>query len=251
LAEGRGRKDEFAYLLISSFHLQIQRINTRLSQLNDVMTQLVTDVEQHKGTIAQMSTDVDSVTSSMPKYDTILEELNLKIEILEVKSTCGVYVWKVNELGRRMREARMGRTLSLYSPPFYSSPHGYRVCLRAYLNGDGTGRGTHVSLYIVIMKSEFDDLLTWPFAHEVTLSLINQVDPMKADKSLTHKFTPNPSSSSFQKPQDTFNIASGFPEFAPVSVLNDPLYVKKDTMYFRIKLAPPGLPTGPDELEFH
>ena len=222
----------------------------KLSQLNDVMTQLVTDVEQHKGTIAQMSTSVDNVNSSMPRYDTILEELNLKIEILEVKSNTGVYVWKVNELSRRMREARMGRTLSLYSPPFYSSPHGYRVCLRAYLNGDGTGRGTHISLYVVLMKSEYDDILTWPFAHNVTLTLINQHDPLRPDRSITHKFAPSPASSSFQKPQDTFNIASGFPEFAPVSVLNDPLFSKNDTMYFRIKLDRPNAASGPDEVEF-
>lgn len=229
----------------------IQRINGKLSQLNEIMTQLVTDVEQHKGTIAQMSSGVDSVTAAIPRHDSILEELNLKIEILEVKSCTGIYVWKVNELGRRMREARLGRTMSLYSPPFYSSAHGYRVCLRAYLNGDGSGRGTHVSLYIVVMKSEYDDLLTWPFSHSVTLSLINQVDPLRADKSISHKFTPNPSSSSFQKPQDTFNIASGFPEFAPVSVLNDPLFAKNDTIYFRIKLDSPNTPSGPDEVNFH
>ena len=230
---------------------QIQRINQKLTQLNDVMTQVVTDVEQHKGTLAQMSTTVDDVSSSIPRYDTIMEELNLKIEILEVKACTGIYVWKVNDLARRTRDARMGRTLSLYSPPFYSSPHGYRVCLRAYLNGDGSGRGTHVSLYIVVMKSEYDDLLTWPFSHTVQLSLINQVDPLNTSRSISHKFSPNPASSSFQKPQETFNIASGFPEFAPVSVLNDPLYAKNDTMYFRVKLeAPSGPPTGPDQLEF-
>lgn len=215
------------------------------------MTQIVTDVEQHKGTIAQMNTTVEEITSSIPRYDTILEELNLKIEILEVKSCTGVYVWKVNDLSRRTREARLGRTLSLYSPPFYTSAHGYRVCLRAYLNGDGTGRGTHVSLYIVVMKSEYDDLLTWPFSSRVNLSLINQVDPLNPSRSIHHQFTPSPTSSSFQKPQDTFNVASGFPEFAPVSVLNDPLYCKNDTIYFRVKLDPPSAPTGPDQLQFH
>lgn len=214
------------------------------------MTQLVTDVEQHKGSIAQMGATVDSISSSIPRYDTILEELNLKIEILEVKSCTGIYVWKVNDLARRTREARIGRTLSLYSPPFYTSVHGYRICLRAYLNGDGNGRGTHVSLYIVIMKSEYDELLSWPFAYNVVLTLINQVEPMKPEKSMTHKFVPSPSSSSFQKPQDTFNVASGFPEFAPVSVLNDPLFCKSDTIYFRIKLEPPSAPTGPDQLQF-
>lgn len=215
------------------------------------MTQIVTDVEAHKGTIAQMRSSVDDIQSSIPRYDTILEELNLKIEILEVKSCTGTYVWKVNELNRRTREARMGRTLSLYSPPFYTSPHGYRVCLRAYLNGDGTGRGTHVSLYIVIMRSEYDDLLTWPFSHHVNLSLINQVDPLNPARSIHHQFNPSPTSSSFHKPKDTFNVASGFPEFAPVSVLNDPLYSKNDTLYFRVKLDPPSIATGPDQLELH
>ena len=167
-----------------------------------------------------------------------------------MKTSTGLYVWKVNDLTRRTREARLGRTLSLYSPPFYTSPHGYRVCLRAYLNGDGSGRGTHVSLYVVIMKSEYDDLLSWPFAYTVHLSLINQVEPLNKSRSVYRQFTPSASSSSFQKPQDTFNIASGFPEFAPVSVLNDPLYSKNDTMYFRVKLDPPTGPTGPDQLDF-
>lgn len=226
---------------------QIQR---KLAQLGDVTTQLVTDVEQQKGTIAQMTRSVDEVSSSVARYESILDELNLKLEILEVKSCTGQYVWKVNDLTRRKNEAKMGHTLSLYSPPFYTSEHGYRVCLRAYLNGDGSGRDTHISLYIVVMKSEFDDLLAWPFSHSVTLTLVNQVEPLSPDKSITHKFTPNPSSSSFQKPRDVFNIASGFPEFAPVTVLSNPRFTQNDTMYFRIKLDPPSVPTGPDKLEF-
>ena len=64
------------------------------------------------------------------------------------------------------------------------------------------------------------------------------------------KFVPNPESSSFQKPKDTFNIAAGFPEFADLSVMNDSLFVKNDTIYFRVKLDPPETPTGPDSLKF-
>ena len=229
----------------------MQRVNEKLAQLNEVVTQLVADVEQQKGTFAQMNSTVDGISSTIPRYENILEELNLKIEILEVKSCTGVYVWKVNDLARRTREARMGRTVSLYSPPFYTSIHGYRVCLRAYLNGDGSGKGTHISLFVVIMKSEYDDLLAWPFAHTVTLSLINQSHPTTPERSITHKFIPNAESSSFQKPEETFNIASGFPEFAPVNALNDPQYSRNDTMYFRVKLEPPNAPSGPDQLVFN
>lgn len=219
-----------------------------LDQIRETVTQLVSDVEQQKGTLRQLNTSVEHFTQTFPRMETILEELNLKIEILEVKSTSGVYIWKVNDLTRRAREARIGRTVSLYSPPFYTSPHGYRLCLRAYLFGDGSGKGTHISLFIVVMKSEYDDLLAWPFQHKVTLTLINQNFPLVPERSLTHRFVPNSESSSFKKPVETFNVASGFPEFAELNVLEDQAFCKSDTLYFRIKLDPPGPVTGPDEL---
>lgn len=230
------------------FMVILQASSDKYVQLNNTVSQLVADVEQHKGTITQMSSTVEKFSQAVPRYDSILDELNLKIEIMEVKSTSGVYVWKVNELQRRYREARVGKTVSLYSPPFYTSVHGYRLCLRCYLYGDGQGKGTHVSLFIVLMKGECDDLLAWPFAHRVSLSLINQDHPLRPEKALTHKFVPNAESSSFQKPKETFNIASGFPEFVPLSILNNESFVKNDTVYFRVKLDPPATPSGPDSI---
>lgn len=57
------------------------------------------------------------------------------------------------------------------SPPcpaaFYTSRYGYKMCLRAYLNGDGTGRGTHLSLFFVLMRGPHDALLRWPFNQKV------------------------------------------------------------------------------------
>ena len=80
---------------------QVKRESEKCSQLNDIVTQLVADVEQHKGTLSQMNTSVDHLSQVVPRYKSILEEMNLKIEILEVKSSTGVYIWKVNELGRQ------------------------------------------------------------------------------------------------------------------------------------------------------
>lgn len=41
------------------------------------------------------------------------------------------------------------------------------MCLRIYLNGDGTGRGTHLSLFFVVMRGPHDALLRWPFNQKV------------------------------------------------------------------------------------
>ena len=48
------------------------------------------------------------------------------------------------------------------------------MCLRIYILGDGIGKGTHMSLFFVVMKGEFDNILQWPFTHKVTFKLINQ-----------------------------------------------------------------------------
>lgn len=50
---------------------------------------------------------------------------------------------------------------------FYTSKYGYKMCLRIYLNGDGTGRGTHLSLFFVVMRGMSDALLKWPFNQKV------------------------------------------------------------------------------------
>lgn len=50
---------------------------------------------------------------------------------------------------------------------FYSSKYGYKMCLRLYFNGDGTGRGTHLSLFFVVMRGKCDALLKWPFSQKV------------------------------------------------------------------------------------
>ena len=35
-----------------------------------------------------------------------------------------------------------------YSPPFYTGPGGYKMCIRVVANGQIDGAGTHVSVYV-------------------------------------------------------------------------------------------------------
>ena len=44
-----------------------------------------------------------------------------------------------------------GKSLSLYSQPFHTNRHGYKMCARVYLSGDSMGKGTHLRLFFVMM----------------------------------------------------------------------------------------------------
>ena len=57
-----------------------------------------------------------------------------------------------------------------FSPPFYTHHRGYKLCLKC----NGTILFTHVSVFIYMMRGEFDDELKWPFSGQVTIQLLSQ-----------------------------------------------------------------------------
>ncbi len=59
-----------------------------------------------------------------------------------------------------------------FSEPFYTGVKGYKMCLSAFANGIGVGRGNHVSLFANMMQGGFDDCLSWPFRGSVSVQLL-------------------------------------------------------------------------------
>ena len=156
-------------------------------------------------------------------------ELELQLQASLASTHNGAFLWRIPEVHRRMRDAKIGRITSIYSPPFYTGRNGYKMCIRAYLNGDGSGEGTHLSIFFVLMRGEYDPLLQWPFEPKVSLILVDQ----DHKKHLVQTFKPNTQSSSFKRPVSDMNVASGCPEFAELSILDNPSYVKEDVMYIK------------------
>ena len=61
----------------------------------------------------------------------------------------------------------------LYTDPFYTAQGGYKMTLHVYPNGDGSGKGTHISAYIYLMKGENDHNLPFPFSGILTIKILN------------------------------------------------------------------------------
>lgn len=59
-----------------------------------------------------------------------------------------------------------------WSPPFYTHCQGYKMCIKVFPNGNCLGENTHVSVYINVMKGEFDDQLPWPFRGNFKIRLL-------------------------------------------------------------------------------
>ena len=156
-------------------------------------------------------------------------DLELQLQASLASTYNGAFLWRIPEVRRRIRDAKSGRIASIYSPPFYTGRNGYKMCIRAYLNGDGSGEGTHLSIFFVLLKGEYDSLLPWPFEHIISLILVDQ----DQKRHLVQTFKPNIQSDSFKRPKSDMNVASGCPEFAELSILDDTSYVKNDAIYIK------------------
>nr|XP_044999111.1 TNF receptor-associated factor 5 isoform X3 [Jaculus jaculus] len=156
-----------------------------------------------------------------------------RFKLLEGACYNGKLIWKVTGYRKKKKEAVDGHTVSVFSQPFYTSRCGYRLCARAYLNGDGSGKGTHLSLYFVVMRGEFDSLLQWPFRQRVTLMLLDQSGKKNH---IMETFKADPNSSSFKRPDGEMNIASGCPRFVAHSTLESTknAYIKDDTLFLKV-----------------
>jgi len=62
-----------------------------------------------------------------------------------------------------------------YSDPFYSHDKGYKMCMGVWVAGNGSGKGTHLSLFLYLMKGPHDDDLTWPMRGKFEVKLLNQI----------------------------------------------------------------------------
>ena len=73
------------------------------------------------------------------------------------------------------------------------------------------------------------DFMWISFHSKVSLMLLDQ----DRNKHVVQTFKPSPSSSSFLRPKNDMNVASGCPQFASLDVLQNTSYVRDDVMFIR------------------
>ena len=204
--------------------------NRSIEQANRDVANARRLVDSVQETVRRVERRIESIEHTLALRNVTLADLEEYIRQQEFSSYDGQLLWKITEFARRRNEAVSGQQVSFYSPCFYTSRYGYKMCARIYLNGDGMGRGTHISVFFVVMRGQYDAILRWPFRQKVTFMLLDQDNI----EHVIDAFRPDPNSSSFQRPRRETNIASGCPMFCSLTELNNHAYVRDDTMFLKI-----------------
>ena len=88
------------------------------------------------------------------------------------------YTWKIANVTRKLAEAKSNNDYGKFeSEPFISS-HGYKMKLQVELNEAPSGYAGYMGVFLVLMKSDRDGTLAWPFTKRYTFVLVDQQDDL-------------------------------------------------------------------------
>ena len=126
-----------------------------------------------------------------------------------------------------------------YSVPFYSTTNGYKLQLRVDANGFASGKQTHLSVGVRLMKGEYDENLKWPLNSEITIQLQNwREDKGHVETIIDHYNAPIEDRTKLVDRETAQNsMIQG--KFIPHSSLpynadNNTEYLHNDTLCFRV-----------------
>ena len=119
-----------------------------------------------------------------------------------------------------------------FSPPVYTHHQGYKICLKVNANVCGTDKGIHVSVYVCLMRGEFEDSLKWPFCGVISYQLLDQANgDHKTDTNTYDDKAPNVSCARVTKGER--GVGRGNSQFIAHTEL-EPKYLQNNTLLFQI-----------------
>ena len=130
-----------------------------ISAENELLTKRITELEKEQEGTKQKARQIEE------KHDSLERELDTRI----IPATVPPFYFSITNYEHYRKVDYWWR-----SPSFYSHPGGYKLYCSVYPNGKGDAKGTHLSLYVQIMRGEYDNHLKWPFNGVVTIAIFKQ-----------------------------------------------------------------------------
>ena len=119
------------------------------------------------------------------------------------------------------------------SEPFYAFPRGYKLQVTVYPNGTNKSRGNFLSVFVSLMRGEYDDELEWPFIGVMHIDIYNTLTK-NWDPQLDIEFEGTDGIQFTGRPKESLsNPGLGIPSWLPLEEVHES-YCHKGTVRFRV-----------------
>ena len=123
----------------------------------------------------------------------------------------------------------------IFSTPAYIL--NYKMRLVVCPNGNTVRKSSHMSVFLSIMRGEWDPVIKWPFDKDVKICLINQE---KVEDSICDTLKPYDylaaARFAFERPDNEANRAYGFLEFISHQIIDEGGFAKDDFLFLRCEI---------------
>ena len=148
-----------------------QHLMMTKDELTDTKAQLATSLKQITNLTILLNAQLNKSASSIDVRPVYLDTIATVVTLGNQACPVTIKMSEFNE--KKNKEAQW------CSDSFYSHNKGYKMFLCVYLDGCGAGKGTHLSVFLYLMKGPHDDELTWPLRGEFVIKLLNQIGDSK------------------------------------------------------------------------
>jgi len=164
-----------------------------------------------------------------------LEATRKVVEKLESR----IFIWRINNFSVAVRQAKIRGKISKESVPFYTDrteSYGYKLKVRIYPNDDWFF-SHRLSVFIVVMKGEYDAILPWPFKMKLKFTLIDQQEDPVERQNITGLLIPDNKPKAFARPVKEENEECG------CAISHKTLYSRRylvdDVLFIQVEVSPP------------
>jgi len=162
-------------------------------------------------------------------------------EASELKSESSGFVWKIGGFTEVLQQAMKDGNKKIYSSPFSTGPHGYKLIVGMKPLGDRTSNNRYVSVFLGLVNGNYDAILAWPFHRKVTFTLIDQQDDPKKRQNVVCALLTSTSDSCCARPGPTSCITElpGIARFVSHKNLKTKRYIVDDTLFLQVEIGLP------------
>uniref|UniRef100_F1L9S2 TNF receptor-associated factor 1 n=1 Tax=Ascaris suum TaxID=6253 RepID=F1L9S2_ASCSU len=146
------------------------------------------------------------------------------------------YLWRLSNYSNIYANARRGQPAVVYSTVFSSHRHGYKLALAFAPYGDSDAIGESNSIFLTIIRGEYDAILPWPFICPITFTMINQKNGENVSRILTPRVT-DANMIFLNRPNSERNPAFGLKSFVELRMMEErDVFVRNDTCFIRVHI---------------
>ncbi|XP_065652940.1 TNF receptor-associated factor 5-like [Hydra vulgaris] len=197
----------------------------KLKEENDKVHQTLTETNKEMAELKSLFFDNMMVLANQQDTNQLKQEITKLYHITEENSTEFLALKKsiqqpkevkvIQHIFKNTQIIKLDQmNLRLLSDePFYTKPvyttEGYRFRIKVYTRSTDINK---LAIYFQLLQGDLDDALQWPFTKKIICALKNK------DKFFAHTITSNnylqsSDTSSFDKPNEEYNVAVGFHNF--------------------------------------